>query len=181
METTKNEMSEYGKFFFTNLSNYLETKIYYYGSIQRYDFYPNSSDIDVDIFTDNINSTKQKIINFLEIKNYEIKRFVYKLKTSNKLVYGYKVKYENPINFFSTEISIYNENDKFDVLKEHNNKINLPIYVTILLVILKFMYYSLGIIPKDTFKTIKHFIINNLIDGEAAEFVTIDIPKHKDK
>ena len=40
METTKNKMPPYAKQFFYNLSNYLDTQIYYYGSIQRNDYFP---------------------------------------------------------------------------------------------------------------------------------------------
>ena len=65
METTKNELSPYSKTFFKKLSNYLDTKIYYFGSIQRNDYFPKSSDIDIDIFTDNEKSTILKLQNYL--------------------------------------------------------------------------------------------------------------------
>ena len=53
METTKNEMSPYAKQFFDKLSKYLDNKFYFYGSIQRLDYFPEYSDIDADLFTDN--------------------------------------------------------------------------------------------------------------------------------
>ena len=52
METTRNELSKNEKKFFEELSNYLETPILFFGSIQRSDYFPGKSDIDVDIFTD---------------------------------------------------------------------------------------------------------------------------------
>ena len=52
METTKNEIPEYNKIFFEKLKNYLDMKIYFFGSVQRNDYFPKSSDIDVALFTE---------------------------------------------------------------------------------------------------------------------------------
>ena len=57
METTKNIMPEYNRIFFEKLKNYLDMKIYFFGSIQRDDYFPKNSDIDVALFTHNIKST----------------------------------------------------------------------------------------------------------------------------
>ncbi len=182
METTKNEMPIYAKIFFSRLGNYLDTKIYYFGSIQRYDYFPISSDIDVDIFAENETSTISKLQNFLGLKKYEFKKFVYKLHKTNKMVYGHKVKYEDLQNNFVTEISIYNEKYKKDVLTEHNSKIILPYYVTILLVILKTLYYKFNIIPESIYKYFKKIVMNYMVEGNDVEFVTTEIPKpDKDK
>ena len=174
-------MPLYAKNFFDKLSNYLNTKIYYFGSIQRYDYFPKSSDIDVDIFTDNEDQTINYLMNFLGLKKYEFKKFVYKLHQTNKLVYGHKVKYKEPHNNFSVEISIYNENVKYEVLKEHNLKMDIPIYASILLIILKYLYYNFALLSKSNYKYLKGLIINYLIEGKDVEFVTTEIPKHKDR
>jgi hypothetical protein len=181
METTKNEMTPYAKDFFYKLGNYLDTKIYYYGSIQRNDYFQNSSDIDVDIFTDNEASTISKIQHFLNIKKYKIKKFVYKLNLSNKIVYGRKVSYHDIENNFSAEIYIYSINDKESVLKEHKLKTTLPFYIEVLLIILKYFYYKLGLISKDTFKYYKILIMDYLVEGKGAEFVNTEIPRHKEE
>jgi predicted nucleotidyltransferase len=145
METTKNEITPYAKDFFYKLGNYLDTKIYYYGSVQRNDYFQNSSDIDVDIFTDNEASTISKIQHFLNIKKYKIKKFVYKLHLSNKIVYGRKVSYADIENNFFAEISIYSINEKEAVLNEHKLKTTLPFYIEGLLVILKYFYYKFNL------------------------------------
>ena len=173
METTANKMSDYASVFFHKLSNYLDTKIYYYGSIQRVDYFPNSSDIDVDIFTDNEQSTITKLQNFLDIERYEFKKFVYKLHKTNILVHGYKVKYNNRENNFTTEISIYNEKNKENVLYEHNSKTTLPFYISVILIILKTFYYNLGLLPKNMFFNIKKFLMNYLVEGEDVEFISL--------
>ena len=46
METTKNIMPEYSNLFFNKIKNYLDTPIYFFGSVQRDDYFPQSSDIE---------------------------------------------------------------------------------------------------------------------------------------
>ena len=179
METTKNEMTAYSKNFFNKLGNYLGIKIYYYGSIQRNDYFPGKSDIDVDLFTDNVSSVIIKLQNFLGVEKYKFKKFVYKLHKTKKLVYGHKVKYEDPDNNFFTEIAIYDEKDKEAVLIEHNSKAILPFYVSWLLIILKTFYYSLGILSREIYSYLKDFIIDFMVEGKDSEFVTTNIPEDK--
>jgi len=180
METTKNELPTYAKSFFNKLSKYLDNKFYFFGSIQRNDYFPNSSDIDTDLFTDDESGTILKIQNFLGVKKYQFRRFVYKLHKTNKLVRGHKVKYSDPDNKFTVEISIYNEKDKKDVLIEHNSKSNLPFHISFLLIILKSLYYNVGIIPKDTYVYFKKIIMNFMVEGEDIEFVGIDVLESKE-
>ena len=174
METTHNKISPYAKKFFDRLSQYLDTKLYFYGSVQRGDYFPNSSDIDVDIFTDNESSTILQMQNFLKVPHTEFKRIVYRLHRTNELVTGYKIKYTSPRNNFEVEFSIYNERFKRHVLEEHRFKTVLPWYVAWLLYILKFVYYKLCILPTSTYIYLKNLTLDNLVEGEASEFVVID-------
>ena len=173
METTKNKMSPFAEKFFNRLKYYLDTKLYYYGSIQRNDYFPNSSDIDVDIFTYNEQSTITKLQTFLSVERSEFKKFVYRLHRTNKVVYGYKVKYSDKEHNFSTEFAIYDEKDKDNVLKEHISKIDLPVYVAVLLYILKFLYYKVQIMPKETYYYFKKLFMNYFVEGEDTEYVII--------
>ena len=180
METTRNELTPYAKEFFYKLSNYLDTKIYFYGSVQRPDYFPASSDIDVDIFTDNESSTISKLQYFLGVEKFKFKKFLYKLHKSNRIVYGKKVTYYDKENNFSTEISIYSEKDKNAVLEEHNSKTNLPFYISFMLMFLKYFYYNLGILPKKFYKYLKRIVMNYMVEGEDVEFITTEIPIHKE-
>lgn len=175
METTKNEMSPYAKNFFYKLSNYLDNKFYFYGSIQRFDYFPKHSDIDADLFTDNEQSTILKIQHFLGKQKTDFKKFIYRLHKSNKLVQGYKIKHKDYENNFNTEIAIYNEKYKDAVLLEHNFKNELPFFVTILIITLKFIYYNLKIIPSNLYKYLKRFFLNHMVEGRDAEFVLLDV------
>jgi hypothetical protein len=178
METTKNEMPLYAKQFFDNLRIYLDTPIYFYGSIQRNDYFTKSSDIDVDIFTSNESSTISKLQNFLGVNKYEFKKIVYKLDKKDKLIYGKKVKYEDPDNNFSTEISIYKEDDKLDILNVHRSKMILPFYISFILIFLKFLYYNLGILSKKCFLYLKNFVMSSIGN---SNFLVADLPKPKDE
>ena len=173
MEITKNEMSNNAKKFFTKLTNYLDTKIYYYGSIQRYDYIPDFSDIDVAIFCDNIDSTISRLQNFLNVKKSNFKRFVHRLPRTGKVVYGQKIKYVDPDNTFTAEMAIYDEKIKEEVLMEKRTKNNIPFYISFFLYIIKFLYYKLRILPFKVFFKLKQICLNNLVEGKDAEYVIL--------
>jgi len=177
METTKNKMSPNMQIFFKKLSDYLDTKIYYFGSIQRADYFPGVSDIDAVICSDNISSIIIKMQNFLNVNKHDFSKFVYRLHKTNKMVHGYKIEYEDLQNNIYTEISIYNEKDKDAVLLEHNSKIDIPYYVVCLLIIIKFIYYKLGLMSKKVYIKLKKFIMNYMVEGKDVEFVSVDLPK----
>jgi predicted nucleotidyltransferase len=173
METTKNEMTDYSKIFFNKLGNYLDVKIYYYGSIQRNDYFPKSSDIDVALFTDNINSTITKLQTFLNVDKSTIKSFIWRVNYDNSLVKGYKIMYKEPENELTVEFSIYDEKYKDAILKEHNSKRDLPFYATYALVIIKFLFYTLNILPKEWFVYLKNVILTKLVFLKEDDFVVL--------
>jgi hypothetical protein len=182
METTKNKLSPFAEDFFNKMRNYLDNKLYFYGSIQRYDYFPESSDIDVDIFTDNENSTIIKIQNLLGVERNEFKKIIYRLQKTNKVVHGHKIKYEDEENDFTCELSIYNENIKEEILKEHVSKTNFPYYITALLVILKTLYYKIEIMPTFLYFYFKNLILNMAIrEGKPTDFILNEIPKHDEE
>jgi predicted nucleotidyltransferase len=173
METTRNKMDAYSKTFFFKLGNYLDTKIYYFGSIQRDDYFPKSSDIDVALFTDNINSTITKLQTFLNVDKSKIKSFIWRVNYDNSLVKGYKIMYKEPENELTVEFSIYDEKYKYGILKEHNGKKDLPFYATYALVIIKFLFYTLNILPKEWFVYLKNIILTKLVFLKEDDFVVL--------
>jgi predicted nucleotidyltransferase len=160
METTRHKLPEDAELFFKELGEYLDTKIYFYGSVQRGDYFPGMSDIDVSIFTDNENSTLEKLSHFLHIKKSSIKRFIFRDNGSSHLVYGYKTMFKNPEHNFRAEISVYSSNNKKEVLNEHISKMTLPLYKAWAIYILKFLFYNVGIVDKKSYKDLKKYIIN---------------------
>jgi len=176
METTKNALPDHIKLFFKELSEYLNTKLLYFGSVQRGDYFPGTSDIDVDVFTDNESSVMVKMQHYLHIKKSKFKKFVWKLNHNNTLAYGHKFMYKNvePGREFSVEFSIYNEKYKKGVLHEHLKKTVLPFYATWILIILKVLHYNLYILPEKQFKYLKKKVLTLAIGLPDDEFVVLD-------
>ena len=92
METTRNELPIELKRFLAKLRIYLDTPLYYYGSIQRKDYVAGQSDIDVSIFADNENSVIAKMCHYLRVNRKDFKTII--IKNTAKIVYGYKIKYQ---------------------------------------------------------------------------------------
>jgi predicted nucleotidyltransferase len=143
---------------FNKINNYLDNNVYFYGSAIRSDYVPNKSDIDTAIFTDNEYSTISKLQHLLHVKKSEFKKVIWKL--NGEMMYGYKIKL--PGYSSEIEISIYNDNFKNIILKEYNAPLNQPLICTILLYILKLLYYHLNLISKKKYVIIKRYIQNDL-------------------
>ena len=79
METIKNKIPDTTKQFFDELSDYLNTKLLFFGSVQRSDYFPGESDIDVDIFTDNPSRIINQIQNYLNIDKKTTIKFILKI------------------------------------------------------------------------------------------------------
>ena len=171
METTKNDLTPNAKKFFHNLSEYLETKMLYYGSIQRSDYVPGKSDIDVDIFTDNEYSLMSKMQHYLHLSKSKFKKVVYII--DNKTTNGYKVKYTNKAEQLKVEFAIYNEKFKDIIIKEHTRKMSLPLYISILLCILKTFYYKIPILSKSIYINTKNRILDS-INNPDTKFIVLD-------
>lgn len=149
--------------FFINLQNYLETDLYFYGSVNRSDYVHGKSDIDVAIFTDNEYSTMTKLQHFLHVKRNAFDKIVWKLE--GKLIYGYKIKCNKYTNS-RCEIAIYNNDFKKVLLNEMKTYNKIPFYITILLFILKTLYYTFPILSPQTFATYKRFIFNKMLTNK---------------
>ena len=162
METTRNQLTQSQLEFFHSLKLYINEPIYFYGSIQRADYFPGQSDIDIDIFTNNEESTKYALCNFLKLNKHAFRRSAYKNKEpGGKVIYGYKTKYEDRAKDIRVEISLYNENVKDFIMKDNLQKTNVPLHVATGLVIIKFLYYKLGWISDTTFRRSKEFLLND--------------------
>ena len=174
METTRNKLPEKVEVFFKDLSNYLDTKILYYGSVQRSDYFEGMSDIDVDIFTDNTNSIMNKLQHFLNVSRNQFKKIVWRLNYNNQVVYGNKIFYKSPSNNFKVEFSIYDEKYKEGVLREHLKKTVLPFYAIWMLTTIKFLHYQLNLLDKNNFTYLKRKIMTFGIGLPDDEFVVLE-------
>jgi len=172
METTKNDLPPNVKNFFHRLSDYLDTKILYFGSVQRTDYVAGKSDIDIDIFTENENSIMSKMQHFLKVSKNEFKPIVWLI--GNTPVYGYKLKYNNPEEQIVAEFSIYNEKFRDTIIKEHTRKFVLPIYITVLLYIIKLFYYTIPLLSHKLYGKWKRFLLSRGIGEDLDKFMVLD-------
>ena len=172
METTKNKLPEDVEIFLNNLKQYLDNPIYFYGSIQRPD-YMSGSDLDVDIFTDNEISTIEKLSHYLNIPNYKFKKTISKYNNDHTVIYGHKIMYTSKELSLPIEFAIYNEKNKKQVLYQHNSKVELPFYITFMLLILKTIYYKLHLIKQPMYANIKNTILSTFIGRNNDYFIKI--------
>ena len=98
IEKIKNNLTDYDYQFLTNLQRYIDSELIFFGSIKRCDFFIGKSDIDIAIITDNVESVKKKLQNYLNIGKSRIKKSMQKIPNSNKLVYGYKINFDDTKN-----------------------------------------------------------------------------------
>lgn len=161
MEEIKDRLGEYKYKYFLNLQKYLDTELYFYGSIKRSDYFNNASDIDVTVITDNINSTLSKLQNYLNVKRSDIKKIYQKFyERSTSIVIGYKIKYQDKERNFSYDILIYDEKYRKSVIENLNDINNLPTYMITILIFIKILYYVLGIMSKDMYLYLKNGIFH---------------------
>ena len=140
------------KDFFKRLENYLDTDLYFYGSVNRSDYVHGKSDIDIAIFTDNEYSIMNKLQHFLHVKRNAFDKVVWKLY--GNMVYGYKIICDKYIDI-KCEIAIYNNNFKEIILNEIRLYNSIPIYISILIFILKLFYYTFPIMSKKKYSEYK--------------------------
>ena len=166
MEDIKERLTNYKYNFFTNLQNYLGNDLIFYGSVKRYDYFDESSDVDIAVITENIKSTISKLKNYLKIDKEKVKKIFQKFKKNeNTIITGYKFKYEDEEKKFFFDILIYDEIYRKDIMNNINEINNLPNYIIFLLCIIKYLHYKLNLLGHDVFLNIKNFIFNGYFNS----------------
>lgn len=173
MQTTKNELTKNEKIFFDGVSNYLESPLYFYGSIQRSDYLQGQSDIDVGIFTDNETATVARLMNYLHIPKSAFKGFAIEHHRNNKIIKGVKVFYKDPSGEFSAEFAIVNTTYKNLFLTYHEDKTILPFYISFCLIILKIFHYQIGILPHSYYATLKNILMTEGLFLPRTKFLIL--------
>jgi len=165
METTRNNLPQHINIYFNKLSTYLETQLYFFGSVQRIDYLERESDIDTVIFTDNMDSMLSKIQNFLNIDRRRINSFVSTEIKTGRVHNGYKVMYSGDDIDFIFEIVIYDSNCKPEMLAFYETVNNIPAYASLLLLLLKYMkrYY---VISQNTYFALKKQVFKLVLPNQ---------------
>uniref|UniRef100_A0A6C0LJA2 Polymerase nucleotidyl transferase domain-containing protein n=1 Tax=viral metagenome TaxID=1070528 RepID=A0A6C0LJA2_9ZZZZ len=180
MTIVQNNINEETQLFLDKLSNAINAKLYLFGSVLTSDYYPNKSDIDIDIFSDNIATTKYNLYAFLNShddnskKDIVFKKFVF-VTNKDKIINGIKTSYKNKENHIFLELNIFDTTMQEYVLNERRYKQNFPVYITFLYSIIKFCHYELNLISVDNYRYLKELCLNYLMGGKKIEFVNLEI------
>jgi predicted nucleotidyltransferase len=171
MEDIKERLGEYKYNFFTNLQNYLETELYFFGSIKRFDYISNSSDIDIIIITDNVKSMLSKIQTYLDISKDNTQKIFQQYSVYDKgVITGYKIKYKNVENDIEFDLLVYDEKNRNAVLQNIYDINNLPFYIITILYILKILYYKLHLISRSIYNNLKCYLFVCYFNGELRYY-----------
>ena len=151
--------------FLEEIQHYIDCQFYYYGSIDRIDYFPGKSDIDIDIFTPNLYSTMFKLRQFLLIPETGIKGI--KWRTRRPIVatfHCHKIKFEN--SNVKLELNIYDEQYKNTLLQVRELKRQIPLLVLMLVYPIKVVYYNTDLISNSNIAVFKKFVMGQLLDME---------------
>ena len=168
MDDIKHRLTDFKYNFLSKMKEYLDTDFIFYGSIKRLDYLENNSDIDIAIITDNSSSMLAKIKNYLNIKNGKIKKIYQTFNNNSSLINGYKFTYTDEENNWGFDVVIYDEIYRDIIIKDIYCINNLSVFITIILYILKFLYYKLHLISKTTFLEAKVKIFTLVLSKKSA-------------
>jgi hypothetical protein len=178
MKYMRNDLPKKVKDFLYKLGDYLDTDLYYYGSINRPDYHHGKSDIDIAIFTDNFNSTLSKLQHILHVEKNDFDKVKWILNDTK--INGYKIKCEKFIDI-KCEIAIYDNSQKNIVLQDLKQYNYVPWYIQSSLYILKTLHYTFPIISTKSYLRYKVFLFNTLTYKKDSNFHVIKQNKYKYK
>jgi len=159
MEEIKYRLTEQNYHFLKKFQESIGSELIFFGSIKRCDFLQKYSDIDIAIISDNVENTLAKLKNFLNMDNQKIRKIFQKFKyPDSNIVNGYKITYKDIDNDIIFDIMVYDEKYRIPVMNNINKINNLPTYMIFLMCILKYLYYTLGLLTKGMFLDVKNFI-----------------------
>lgn len=143
--------------FLQQLQQYLDTPLHVFGSIARFDFFEGYSDIDLAIITDQPKEMVTKLIAYLQCPVEAAQHIVQQFAPHQRCVRAYRVPFISEHVKF--DICIYSKTDQDIVLYniQHNN--HLPFWVVCLITCLKWCYYHVQCISKETFLNCKKIIM----------------------
>ena len=162
-EEIKDKLTQPQYDFFYELKEYVELPIYFIGSILRYDYFKGYSDLDVIIFSPDIDSIKLKIKHFLNINKVQISGY--------KFYYNDSFKGEKQIDF---DLTIFKENTKKTLIDFKKQQYNVPNLYIIYFLIIKTLHYYIGIIDKNMYSTLIDIVWNSANFGFNPIFINYD-------
>jgi len=172
IKSIKSKLTKEQYQYLVNLESFINSKLSFYGSIERDDFFMGSSDLDIDIITPNMHNILFKLRQYIGIPNNEVLHV--KWTTNNPRPYTFeclKIKHNNGI--VNLEISIYDEKYRknLEIVRNFKRTMLSPIMVFFLITI-KILYYKLNLLSNSQMKQIKRFVMNDLC-GHKDEYMAV--------
>lgn len=166
----RNRLDDYKYNFLLNLQEYLDTKLLFFGSILRVDYFEGSSDIDIAVLSDNPISMVAKIKHYLHIHNSKLIKIYHTFNDDkdHSLIRGYKLTYKDDEHEWGFDITIYDDIYKKSILQEIYNTNHLPFYITWMMFFIKFLYYKLGLISYATYYDFKRRLFNLVMNKQST-------------
>jgi predicted nucleotidyltransferase len=160
IEDIKSNLREYDYYFLKNIQQYINTELYFYGSVARFDYFPGKSDIDIIILTENVDSIVKQLQSHLNVNRNAIEKTINYMDDAKSMSYAHKINYTDLDNNLSLEIFVYDEKYREKLTSNIEKKNNLPFFVITVLYIIKFIRYNLRILSDEQFKYVKNTFIN---------------------
>ncbi len=169
MEEPRHALAESQHLFLQRMKTYLQLPLYYYGSVQRADYFAEESDIDVAIFSPTPESTLQRLVGFLHLSRADMKPFFWKLDVAPITVRGHKFAVQRPDDGIACDICVYDLSAKDMLLREYQDKIDLPAWAIVALCIVKWLFYHLSVLSLDSYKNWKKKIMATATGGSYGQ------------
>jgi hypothetical protein len=172
----KEKLSKEQYSYFSELQEKIGLPLFFMGSITRSDYIKGKSDLDIEIFSDNVTSTKEKL-NYL-FNYYEVQKentiIIVKIKDVPFSGYKYKVN-DSEIEF---DLTLYKKVSQKTILYYRTREINVPFTISALLIVTKFLHYRLNIINERNYYLIKKSIWE-LYNSEKVFFKLLNETEYK--
>lgn len=156
LEEVKDKLSKNQYNYFLQLKEQIDLPLYFLGSITRCDYIKGKSDLDIEVFTDNFDSTLLKMEYFFDYYQKKTKRRFIVFEINNIPISGYKYYFEDAQKDVSFDFTLYNVASKNIVLHHRSIQQNMPYIFSLFLLVIKILHYYLNIISSGTYSYIKN-------------------------
>ena len=172
LEQIKHKLDKVQYDYFLYLKEMINLPLFFTGSITRSDFIKGKSDFDIEVYTDNIGSTKLIVDNLFHTPYKKDKNKIIILKMNNIPLSGYKYYFKNNEKNICFDFCLYKKECQqlLEIINRKNT--NIPFILSSVLIIIKFLHYHLNLINDNTYNYLKRklwFLYNNitviLLDG----------------
>ncbi len=157
LEEVKDKLTKTQYNYFLQLKEQIDLPLYFLGSITRCDYIKGKSDLDIEVFTDNFNSTVLKMEYLFDYYQRKTERNFIVFEINNIPISGYKYYFKDKNRDVSFDFTIYNKACQKLVLHHRIIEKNIPYLLSIFLVMIKILYYHLNIINNSIYSYIKKY------------------------